>query len=137
MWKLHPTYTRPEKEKHKNLTRTALYQTICNNIRNGKHPVAKCACHKKYLFICTYGNISKIVYVTISYQKGYCLYFELGTVMCRKQKTWNKQNLKSDLLYYKLFFFLIWWPWISVPVHKRNYTTHMIPTDRDITAEKG
>jgi hypothetical protein len=31
----------------------------------------------------------------------------LGTVIYRTQKTWNKQNLKSDLPYYKLLFNLV------------------------------
>ena len=43
--------------------------------------VCVCVC------VCVCGNISKRVCATISIQKDYCLYFELGTVMCRTQKT--------------------------------------------------
>jgi hypothetical protein len=80
-------YKMRKRKKRKNLTRNALGQTSCSRSRNGKHPVAKGACHRRYMFIYTYDNISKIVCATVSYQKGYCFYFDLGTVIYRTQKT--------------------------------------------------
>lgn len=66
MWELQRKYTRRGNEKRKNLTRTALGQTSYNESRNGKHPVAKGACHKRCMFFCTYDNISITVCATVS-----------------------------------------------------------------------